>query len=126
MTINFLDRALLYIKTQASFTPTKSEVPEFTQQENRLLVRALYKLEKDGYVYTNTRVDEKGNKSVTFFISFDGLLALERSPIFWKNRPYRWGKNKELLTTIWRVAKIILIVLNSLAILYLMWLAIPK
>ncbi len=77
MTIDFLDKALLHIKNQSSFTATKSDVSDFTAQENKLLVRAFYKLEKDGYVYTNTKVDDKGNQRTTFYISFDGLLALE-------------------------------------------------
>lgn len=117
MTIDFLDKALLYIKTQASFMPSKSGVPEFTPDENKLLVRAFYKLEKDGYVYTDTRTDDKGNKRVTFYISFDGLLALENSPLIWKNKPYRWNKSKQVLNTIWTAAKIIAIIINALIIL---------
>ncbi len=116
MTIDFLDKALLHIKNQASFIPTKSDAPEFTAQENKLLVRAFYKLEKDGYVYTDAKVDDKGNKRVTFYISFDGLLALENSPFIWRNRPYRWNANKQILNTIWTVAKFIAIIINALII----------
>ncbi len=117
MTVDFLDKALLYIRTQASFVPTKSDVPEFTPDENKLLVRALYKLEKDGYVYLDTNVDDKANKRVIFYISFDGLLALENSPFIWKNRPYRWNANKQKLNTIWAITKIIAIIINALTVL---------
>lgn len=117
MTIDFLDKALLYIKNQASFTSTKSDIPEFTEQENKLLVRAFYKLEKDGYVYTNKKADEKGNESVRFYISFDGLLALENGPLIWKNRPYRWNANKRTINTIWNVVKIIAVIINAIIIL---------
>ena len=116
-TIDFLDKALLYIKSQVSFIPTRSEIPEFTPDENKLLPRAFYKLEKDGYVYTDTKTDEKGNKSVRFYISFDGLLALESSSLIWKNRPYRWNKNKQVLTAVWTAAKIIAITINAIIIL---------
>jgi hypothetical protein len=126
MTIDFLDKALMYIKNQASFIPTKSDVPEFTEQENRLLVRAFYKLEKDGYVYTDTKVDDKGNKTVRFYISFDGLLALENNPFFWKNRPYRWNANKKKLDTIWTVAKIIAIIINAIIIIVFTYLTYYK
>lgn len=117
ITIDFLDKALLYIKNQATFVQTKSDVPEFTPAENKLLVRAFYKLEKDGYVYSDTKIDDKGNKSVRFYISFDGLLALENSPFIWKNRPYRWNANKQRLNTIWTVVKIVAIIINALIIL---------
>lgn len=72
------------MKNHSSFVQTSEEIQEFTQEENKLLVRAFYKLEKDGYVYSNKKVDDKGNKRVTFYISFDGLLALENGPLFGK------------------------------------------
>ncbi len=114
---NRLRQGIIAHKNQSSFKATKSYVSDFTAQENKLLVRAFYKLEKDGYVYTNTKVDDKGNQRTTFYISFDGLLALENSPFIWKNKPYRWNANKQILNTIWTIAKIIAIIINALIIL---------
>lgn len=126
MTIDFLDKALCYIANHASFTPTKFFIPEFTKPENELLVRAFYKLEKDGYVYSKTTKDDKGNERVTFYISFDGLLALENSPFLWKNRPYQWKKKKQALNTACNVTKIVAIVINSLIVMYFTYLTYYK
>ena len=127
ITIDFLDRALLYIKQNSSFSKTKVDVPEFSKDENKLLPRAFYKLEKDGYVYKEVNVtDNDKHQTVRFYISFDGLLALENSPFHWKNRPYRWNKIKGIINTTWKIVKIMIIVLNAIAILYLMYLSVPK
>jgi len=126
MTIDFLDRALFYMKQRTSFISTKSDVPEFTPEENKLLVRALYKLEKDGYIYTNTNSDDKGNKRVTFFISFDGLLALENSPFFWKNKPYRWQGFRQKLKVVWSITKIVAVIINAIIILVFTYLTYIK
>jgi hypothetical protein len=125
MTTEFLDRALLYIKNESSFSETKTDLEEFTKDENKLLVRAFYKLEKDGYVYSSSS-ESSGNTSVRFFISFDGLLALENTPKLWKNRPYRYNKFKQSLNTFWTVTKIIAVIINALAILVFTWLTYIK
>lgn len=126
MTIDFLDKALLYIKNKSAFIATKSNIPEFTEQENKLLVRAFHKLEKDGYVYSKETTPTNTHTITTFYISFDGLLALESSPFIWKNRPYRWNANKQILNTIWTIAKIIAIIINALIILIFTYLTYYK
>ena len=126
MTIDFLDKALLYLKEKGPFAESKSNLPEFTEKENDLLTRAFYRLEKDGYVYSNTRISSSGNKSVTFFISFDGLLALENCPFIWEDRPYKWKSAKEKIAIIWSIVKIVAVVVNALAVLLFTYLTYKK
>lgn len=130
ITIDFLDKALLFIREKRVFTPSQKIWEEFSEQENKILVRAMYKLEKDGYVYTQpARFTAHGasvNESTTFFISFDGLLALENTPFISRNKPYKWKRIKGIINTIWEIAKIIMIVLNALAIIYFSYLTSKK
>jgi len=60
-----------------------------------------------------------------YFISFEGILFFEQSPFMFQKRPYKWKQIKQTLNVIWTIAKIVITALNALAILYLMWKAIP-
>ncbi|WP_242927345.1 hypothetical protein [Pontibacter vulgaris] len=117
MNIDFLDRVLLYMKEHTSFSASRESVPEFKDEDDELLATALQKLEKDGYVYTTTSVFKSGNTNTTYHISYDGLLALESCPNSWRNRPYRWGVQKEKLNGIWSITKIVAVVVNALIVL---------
>jgi len=94
--IDFLDKALLLLKNESAFGPIGFNRPNLSDIERKLLIRAFYKLEKDGFAYSEKR-ENGNNTSHRFYISFDGLLVLEEYPPKWKNRPYRWAANKKLL-----------------------------
>jgi len=115
-TVDFLDKALLFLKNESAFGLVDYKRPVFPEVEKKLLVRAFYKLEKDGFAYSEKK-ESDGNTSQRFFISFDGLLALESCPTKWKNRPYRWSAIKENIDSTWTVTKTIGIIINAIVIL---------
>ena len=83
------------------------------------------KLEKDGNLDVSYYKNDKSSNKL-YNISFEGLVFLENAPFIFQHKPYRWKANKGTIKTIWEIAKIIIVVLNALAILYLMYMAIPK
>jgi len=115
-TVDFLDKALLFLKNESAFGPGDYKRPVFPEVEKKLLVRAFYKLEKDGFAYSE-KTENGGNTSHRFFISFDGLLALENCPAKWENRPYRWTATKENIDSTWTVVKTVGIIINAIVIL---------
>ena len=90
----------------------------------------LDKLDRDKFItsddilYVDT---DEGKKSLrSYCISFEGIIFFESAHFICQNKPYRWKINKGIIKTIWDIAKIIMIFLNAVAILYLMYLLIPK
>lgn len=105
MTIEFLDRALLHIQQKASFSKSIVPVPGFTKEENELLVRACYKFEKDGYVYSKEFVltDDGKHRRVRFYISFDGMMFIQQGGYAEQQRKdqyKKWLEDKLMKTTI--------------------------
>jgi len=89
----------------------------------------LHKLVRDGYA-EETKEEMRydgpeefkppgGIWNYSYKITFEGLVALEEPLFIWKNKVYRWNANKGKLKTIWKVAKIIMVILNALIIIYL-------
>ncbi len=70
--------------------------------------------------------EETGIDTFEYQITFEGVLFFESAFFISKNKPYTWKRNKGIINSIWTVAKIIMITLNALAIIYLMWGAIPR
>ena len=137
MGVDSLDAVLLYLYNNKRYCYIK-EI--HTAMEPILAIEIIYilailqKLAKDGYItieeQTTRNVSPLGVSQVVserdgYFISFDGILFVENKSFIWQHRPYKWKQIKGIIKTIWEIAKIIIIVLNSVAILWLMYMAIP-
>ncbi|CAM3555669.1 MULTISPECIES: hypothetical protein [Elizabethkingia] len=115
--IDFLDRALNYLSDCNSYFESKDDIEEFTEQENEVLPKAYDHLVKDGYAYSRKKTSKSGFETETFYISFEGLLALETAPKLYKRKPYKWRKVKNDLNTIWSIVKICAVLINAIVIL---------
>ncbi len=62
----------------------------------------------------------------SYKLTFEGLLALEKSPFRPPNQPYKNKKNMERIQIIWRIAKIIMAAASTLAIIYLTYLQVKN
>lgn len=107
-----LDIALLILKKESVFGGKVSQKSNYSETDRKLIARAWQKLEKDAFVYST-----KSDNGVRYFISMDGLLAIENAPWPWKNKPYQYARFKERINIAWTVAKTLAIILNSIALL---------
>lgn len=134
MRIEHLDAGLLYFASHKKFCSDQELrdylVGRFPDEEiNQHIVAE--KLLRDGYLISRDQkmINSVGTEYVmpNYCISFEGLIFLEDCPRFkWQNKPYKWKSSKGTIKIIWQVAKIIIAILNALAILYLMYLSIPS
>jgi len=122
---DFLDKALLMLKEESPFGPTDYVRPRYSSEEKKLLRRAFYKLEKDGYAFSE-KTTSPNLTDIRFYISYDGLLALEDCPSRWQNRPYTWASHKKNQDAIWTVAKTAAVAINALVVLYFTYLTYMK
>lgn len=116
----------LYCKG-AVYTPYRTIVKEhFKGDESTWDIEGmLIKLDKDGYVDTGEKENDRKlgwTKETTYKISYEGRLLFENSS---QNKPYFGLNNKKRLNKIYTVTRIVITAINSVAILYLMWKAIP-
>jgi len=125
ITTKTLDEALLFLKDESVFGSEDYSRKNRSDLEANLIVRALSKLEKDGFAYSEKTVKDN-NSSTRYFISFDGLLALENAPLFWKNQPYEYLNAKEKFHVIWSLIKVLAIILNGLIVLVFTYLTYIK
>jgi len=107
-----LDTSINVLKSYGPFADKISNKHKITNIDKKLIARGWIQLEKDGFAYSKVN----GN-STRYFISFDGLLALENCPMIYAGRPYKWKAIKVRLNTIWRVISIVAIIFNALVIL---------
>jgi hypothetical protein len=128
MTIDDLDRLFAYLYKQGTeYTMYKDIVSShFKNDETTFDIQGmLIKLQNDGYVDTGEKIFHKAyaeERQTTYKLSLEGRFLYENSS---HNRPY-WGlKRRKRQRQIWDIAKTVITVLNSIAILYLMWRAIP-
>lgn len=132
ITIETLDNTLFILKEVSVFGSLNYSFPKYSETENELFIRACNKLEKDGFVYSKTtsavnKTTSKFNNTVKrYFISMDGLLALETAPLYWRNKPYRYSKFKESLNTTWTVTKTVAVIVNAVVILIFTYLTYIK
>ncbi len=122
--IDYLDTTLLLIKQNSKYSEENVEIPKEYFKEHYPI--AMRHLEKDGYIRVETNQKDQGTLGITAYITFAGLLALENNPFIWKNKPYRWNKIKGIITISWTVAKMIMVALNAVIILYLTYLSVKK
>ncbi|MFD1184566.1 hypothetical protein, partial [Pontibacter rugosus] len=75
-TVDFLDKALLFLKNESAFGAGDYKRPVFPEVEKKLLVRAFYKLEKDGFAYSEKK-ESGGNTSQRLFkFHLDNFLSM--------------------------------------------------
>lgn len=125
ITTKTLDETLLLLKNESDFGSGEYTRKNLSVTEEKLIVRALIKLEKDGYAYSEKTVPNN-ELSKNYYISFDGLLALENAPLVWKDKPYQYKKAKEIFRIIWSVIKVVAVISNGLFILYFTYLTYLK
>lgn len=94
------------------------ELPQTEKLDIPEVESALEKLISIGYVGLTT---ENG-----YYMKFDGWIALEGTPFLFRNKPFKYISFKENLITIWKIVKIIGIILNATAIIYIGILSLKK
>ncbi len=130
LTYLYNNRRYQYIQEihDKSLKPTGREIIDTLVVLNKLAKDGNVIIEEHKQITRDAITEEiKSSKPIdSYFISFEGVLFFEQSWWIWKNRPYTWKHIKGIISTIWTIAKIVIIVLNALAILYLMWLTVDK
>lgn len=112
-----LDTALNTLKNMGPFADEVSPKDCRHALAPFVLVKAWDQLERDGFVYSTRKVKDNGDSDVRYFISINGLLALENCPIWFRNRPYKWKAAKEKLGFYWKIACIIAVLINAIVVL---------
>jgi len=139
MGVDWLDAVLLYLYNNRKYCYIqeihKAMEPILAIPIIEILV-IINKLAKDGYITIEEHIIRSPDpvtqemKEVSrrdgYFISFEGILFVENKSLIWQHRPYKWKQIKGIIKTIWEIVKIIIVVLNSVAILWLMYMAIPN
>ena len=120
-TLEFLDKTLLSIKDESVFRSEDYIKEKRSDKEVQLYLRTWHKLEKDGFVYYKNT-----DTSTRIYISFEGLLALENTPFFFKNKPYQYLKFKMTSNDVWNFFKILAVGANALFILFFIYLTYIK
>lgn len=124
--IHILDIALNELKYQGPFDDGIPEKLVNTGVDKKIIARAWKHLEKDGLVYSNHTKNSETSSTIRYYMSFEGLLAIENCPIFYKSRPYKWKSAKATLGLIWRLCSIIAIIINALIIIIFTYLTFIK
>jgi hypothetical protein len=130
MTYDDLDNLLSYLHGKGTeYVKYRDIVAEhYKNNETTFDIEGmLVKLKKDGFVDTG-KFTQGGDKlgwveQKTYKLSFEGRLLFENSS---HNKPYLGLNRRKTQRQIWVIAKIVIATLNAIAILYLMWRAIPN
>ncbi|MBK8089472.1 MAG: hypothetical protein IPK31_16930 [Chitinophagaceae bacterium] len=140
MKIDDLDNMLNYLKEKHDYTKFIQIVKDKPELDCDAII---IKLEKDGYINSGKSIDKKITGTFDVFtkevlsskekivsedniyrLSFEGFTFLESPYFILKKRPYRYKQTTETIKAIYNLAKTIVLVLNAVAILVLMYLAI--
>lgn len=124
--INILDTALNVLKSYGPFEDEGSREFIDTGIDKKIIVRAWKHLEKDGLAYSTHVVNSETNSATKYFISFDGLLAIEDCPAYYKGRPYKWKAVRRNLGQLWKLCSIIAVIINALIIMVFTYLTYIK
>jgi hypothetical protein len=76
------------LKASGPFADDESKGYSESEIERKKIGRAWQQSEIDGFVYTNT-TEQLGHKSIRFYITLNGVIALESCPFPFRLRPYR-------------------------------------
>jgi hypothetical protein len=112
-----LDTSLNVLKSYGPFKDLHSSRFNEVGLDPLIIARAWKKLEKDGFAYVKETEVKPNNTSIRFYITFDGVLAIENCPLLFKGRPYRWQATKNKLEFLWKIVSLLAIVINGLVIL---------
>lgn len=124
--VTVLDTSLNVLKSFGPFADDSSRSFVDDDLDKTAIARAWKQLEKDGYVYSEETITDPHKKSVRYFITFDGLLAIENCPFFLQGKPYRWKVVKTNLNLFWKVICIMAVILNAIIILIFTYLTYIK
>lgn len=82
-----------------------------------LVARAWEKLERDGLAYKTEAESFPNSKSIRYYITLDGVMAIENCPILFKGKPYKWKAAQKYITASSKVTVVIAVVINALIVL---------
>lgn len=107
--LNLLDEVLVFLKKrgESGFSFSSGSI-YLSKEKDKYLPSALDKLIKDGFAYTKV-----GKTYTQYFITFDGLIALDEC----NSKPYKAKKESEKRKKCWERVKLFAVLVNALIVL---------
>jgi len=123
---DLMDVSLNKLKADGPFADEHSTMFKDIEIDPTLVVRAWEQLITDGYVYSKTQEVSKNETSIRFYITLEGVIAIESCPFFLKGRPYKWKVVQSYISIAWKVTTVVAVLANALIVLIFTYLTYIK
>jgi len=123
---DLMDVSLNVLKADGPFADEHCTKFKSLKVEPKLVARAWEQLIKDGFVFSQQQEHGPHHKTTRYYISLDGVIAIESCPFFLKGRPYKWKAVQNYLSLAWKVITVIAILLNAVIVLVFTYLTYIK